>query len=87
MNLKLVFEFETLDELAYFVKEQKDFNDWKTKKQFKKSVTIVDNRGAHQKQYHALAKQYQLTYPNVSYRECLKKSIKLSKEQTDIKKE
>ena len=84
MNMKLVFEFENLDELAEFVKEQKDFNDWKLKKQLRKEV---DNRGAHQKEYHQLAKQYQLSYPNVSYRQCLKEAIKKSKEQTDLKKE
>ena len=84
MNLKLVFEFESLDELAEFIKEQKDFNDWKTKKQLKKEI---ENRGAHQKAYHQLAKQYQLAYPNVSYRECLKQAIQKSEEETGLKKE
>ena len=84
MNLKLMFEFENLDELAEFVREQKDFNNWKNKKQLKKEI---ENRGAHQKEYHQLAKQYQLTYPNVSYRECLKQAIQKSKEETGLKKE
>ena len=85
MNMKLVFDFETLDELAEFIREQKDFTDWKIKKQFKKATT-TDNRGSHQKEYHALAKLYQQSYPSVSYKQCLKEAIKQAKENA-LKKE
>lgn len=82
MDLKLIFEFLNIDELSEFINEQNDFNNWKMRKQLKKAI---DNRGAHQKEYHKLAKEYQLSFPNLSYRECLKEAIKKSK--SDLKKE
>ena len=82
MEYKLTFEFVNIDELTEFVNEQNDFNNWKLRKQLKKAI---DNRGAHQKEYHKLAKEYQEKHPTISYRECLKEAIKAYK--SDLKKE
>ena len=82
MDLKLIFEFVNIDELSEFINEQSNFNNWKLRKQFKKAI---ENRGAHQKEYHKLAKEYQLSFPNLPYRECLKEAIKKAK--IDLKEE
>ena len=82
MDLKLIFEFINIDELAEFINEQKDFNNWKLRKQFKKAI---DGRGSHQKEYHQLAKQYQLVNSELPYRQCLKEAI--NKAKSELKKD
>ena len=73
----LTFQFESFEEIANFIYDQKLFNDWKMKKEIKKET---ENRGQHVKNYHNLAREYFKEHPELTYKACLKEVIKQKKE-------
>ena len=68
-NLQLIMNFESIDELKYFITDQEMINTIKIKKIFKKPD---DKRGGKTVILHQLAKEYQEKNTDTPYKTCLK---------------
>ena len=92
MSFNLSINFETFEHLQTFMIEFNKFKKIQDKKINKKVdelatntfTEIKDRRGAHQLQYHNLAKIYQSEHPELSYKECLRIVYKNNKNDEKI---
>ena len=73
----LVINFESLDELTDFITM---YNKINLKTEQKTIKTTNDKRGSKTITLHQRAKQFRLSHPNLSYRECL---IEVSKQEPE----
>ena len=71
----LMINFESLDELTDFITIYTKINQ---KTEQKTTKTINDKRGSKTVGLHQRAKQFRLSHPNLSYRECL---VEVSKQE------
>ena len=69
MNVQIILNFESMEHMADWFDEQKQFDKYKLKKSL---VKENENRGSKTKEYHLLAKEYHKQHPELSYRECIK---------------
>ena len=76
-KFSLVINFETLDELTDFITI---YNKITQKTEQKTIKTTNDKRGSKTITLHQRAKQFRLSHPNLSYRECL---IEVSKQEPE----
>ena len=71
----LMINFESLDELTEFITIYNKINQKTEQKTIK---TTNDKRGSKTVGLHQRAKQFRLSHPNLSYRECL---VEVSKQE------
>jgi hypothetical protein len=69
MNYQVILNFNDIEQIQEYFQDQKEFEQYKMKKQMKKEQ---DHRGGHMREHHQKAKSYHQDHPELSYKECLK---------------
>ena len=90
MTCSITLTFESFEDLIDFTTQFKSFKEKQFRKKEKGFIDVysnmdnlkedkIDKRGQHQIVYHNLAKEYQKSHPELSYRDSLKYIYKNNK--------
>jgi hypothetical protein len=79
MSFKLIFEFDTIEELMLHVSHMADLEIMNRLVKLPDPPVLEDNRGKHISNLHQRTKQYQLEHPDILYHNCMRIVSKLDK--------